>query len=100
MSRLLLAILILVCAPVLKADLLAPFSLNLSQLGGSTSFSGINIASGLNFEDGLATTSNGSIVFGQSLPTSSFGLYYGNGPATTGSVWIEPKLADGSFGPP
>jgi hypothetical protein len=60
----------------------------------------LTIASGLNFEYGLATTANGSIVFGQSLPTSSVGLLYGLGPATTGSVWIEPKMPDGTLGAP
>lgn len=90
MTRFLLAIVLLSSAA--KADLLAPFTI--------AGFSGTTIASGLNIEDGLATTANGSVVFGQSLPTTSVGIYYGNGPATTGSVWIEPKQPDGSFGAP
>ena len=100
MTRLLLAVLSIAAAAPARADLIAPFTLNLSQLGGSASYSGLTIASGLNFEYGLSTTANGSIVFGQSTPTSSVGLLYGNGPDTTGSVWIEPKLPDGSFGAP
>ncbi len=56
MPRLLLAILMFAGASGAKADLIAPFTLNLSQLGGSASVSGLTIDSGLNFEDGLATT--------------------------------------------
>jgi hypothetical protein len=100
MPRLLLAILLLASASTAKADLIAPFTLNLSQLGGSASVSGLTIASGLNFEDGLATTANGSIVFGQNLATGAAGINFGNGQGVTGSVWIQPKLADGTFGAP
>src|SRR5260370_6734185 len=101
MPRQLLAIVFFAWASSsVKADLIAPFTLNLSQLGGSASMSGLTIAGGLNFEDGLATTANGSIVFGQNLATSASGINYGNGQGVTGSVWIQPKMADGTFGVP
>jgi hypothetical protein len=98
MARFLLAIAWLASAA--RADMVTPFTLNLSQLGGSPNVAGLTIASGLNFEDGLATTANGSIVFGQNLATGVAGINYGNGQGVTGSVWIQPKLPDGTFGAP
>lgn len=98
MARFVLAVFLFTASA--QADLLAPFTLNLSQLGGSASMSGLTIDGGLNFEDGLSTTANGSIVFGQNLATTGSGINYGNGEGVTGSVWIQPKLSDGTFGAP
>lgn len=49
----------------LCATTISPFTLDLSQLGGSSAFGGITIASGLNFPYGMTTTSDGSILWGK-----------------------------------
>jgi hypothetical protein len=73
-----------------------PFNLDLSQLGGNATVVSSTIASGLNYPYGMAFTSNGSILIGQTSPSTSGGI---EGGPSTGSVWLLPKRADGSFGP-
>jgi hypothetical protein len=75
----------------------APFTLDLSALGGSSMFAGATIASGLNYGYGLAVTSNGSLLFGQNVPLTPYGI---EGGAVAGSVWILPMQAGGGYGTP
>jgi hypothetical protein len=89
-----------VVATGMQATMLSPFSLDFSASGGASALQGTVVSTGLNFAYGIARLPDGSIVFGQSTPTSSAGLYYGNGPATTGSVWIQAKLPGGDFAAP
>ncbi len=71
-------------------------NLDLSVLGPAA-YSARSVATGLNYPYGMATISNGSIIFGQSIPQSPFGV---EGGPSLGTVWLAPKLADGSFGAP
>ena len=82
------------------ATMLAPFNLDFSASSGPSALQGTVLSSELNFAYGLARLPDGSLVFGQSTPTSSVGLRYGNGPATTGSVWMQTKLPGGDFAAP
>jgi hypothetical protein len=75
----------------------SPFTLDLSALGGSSMFAGATIASGLNYGYGMAVTSNGSLLFGQNVPLTPFGI---EGGAVAGSVWILPMQAGGGYGTP
>jgi hypothetical protein len=83
-----------------RASSIAPFSLDLAQVGGPSAVSGTVLASGLNFPYGLTASANGSLLFGQSAPTTNSGLDYGLAPATTGSVWMLPASGGGSYGLP
>ena len=82
------------------ATMLAPFNLDFSASSGSSALQRTVLSSGLNFAYGLARLPDGSLVFGQSTPTSAVGLLYGNGPATTGSIWVLTKLPGGDFAAP
>ena len=74
----------------------APFSLDLSGLGGSSSVSGTTLAGGLNYPYGMALAANGSLLFGSSFPQTPNGI---EGGPSLGSVWALPAQG-GSFGAP
>jgi glucose/arabinose dehydrogenase len=97
MTSKLLAFCVVAAASVhlLHAGAIPPFTLDLSTLGSSSAVSGSTIAGGLDFPYGLAAMNDGSILFGESNPTTQYGI---EGAPSTGSVWILPKHADGSFG--
>ncbi len=75
-----------------------PFTLDLGGVGASGyTVTATTLATGLNYPYGMAMSQDGSIVFGQSLPLTGGGI---EGGPSTGSVWMLPKQADGTFGAP
>ena len=96
----LLLLLSIVYAPTITASIVSPFTLDFSTFGGPAALQGTTLAGGLNFPYGFARLPDGSLLYGQSLPTSAVGLYYGNGPATTGSVWMQAAQPGGTFAAP
>lgn len=84
----------LVFASMAGADPIVPFALDVNLLG-NPSYSSKVVAGGLHFPYGLAATSNGSILFGQTTPLTPGGI---EGGPSSGSVWMLPRAGDGSFG--
>jgi hypothetical protein len=80
-----------------SAGPIAPFTLNLGGLGGSSSVTGTTLASGLDYPYGMSLATDGSLLFGQSLPQTIFGI---EGGPSVGSVWQLPAQGGGSFGAP
>jgi hypothetical protein len=78
------------------ASTIPPFDLNLSALG-NYSATGATLASSLSYPYGMAMTSNGSILFGESQPTTSGGI---EGGPSTGSVWMLAAQPSGGFSAP
>lgn len=78
-----------------QADSIPPFTLNTSALGNAQ-VTATTLATGLPYPYGMAMTANGSLMFGESLPTTSGGI---EGGPSLGSVWLMPAQANGSFGP-
>jgi hypothetical protein len=76
------------------SSIIAPFSLDLGGLGGSSSVMGTTWASGLNYPYGLALAPNGSLLFGSSGPQTAGGI---EGGPSVGSVWALPAQG-GGFG--
>ena len=79
-----------------QAGPIPPFTPDLSAAGGAVT-SAMTIASGLDFPYGMAVTGDGSLLFGQTDPTSIYGV---EGAPSNGSVWLIPKQPGGSFGAP
>jgi hypothetical protein len=96
--RTIVPVFVLVALGSATASSIPPFSLDLSGLGGSgVSVTSTTLASGINFPYGMTFGANGSLLFAQSLPTTSNGI---EGGPSIGSLWVLPKQADGSFGTP
>jgi glucose/arabinose dehydrogenase len=90
-------ILSLAVVPCALASQIAPFSLDLAGLGGSSSVAGTTLASGLNYPYGLSLAPNGSLLFGSSLPRTQYGI---EGGPSVGSLWTLPAQGGGAFGAP
>ncbi len=92
-----LPVFLLFALPGAAAGQAPPFTLDLSELGNGYTVTATTVAAGLNYPYGFALAPDGSILFGESLPTTSGGIE--DGPSI-GSLWSLPIQPDGSFGAP